>query len=150
MNHSHPSRILVVDDHRPTRQSLCLLLRDVGYACSGASTAADARIALGLLAAPLPALVILDLWMPHEDGESLLRWIRGQSHLDGTRVLIYSAAPEPDHAPRLLAAGADGFLTKPTAIPSLLHRISQYASPNTTGLPTIPTSTLAPDSSAAE
>ena len=139
-----PSMILVVDDHRPTRQSLCLLLRDVGYACSSAPSAADARAQLGPRD-PAPALIILDLWMPHEDGESLLAWVRAQPHLSGTKVAIYSAAPQHDHQPRLRAAGADDFIPKPTPIPLLLARLSRFATPNTTGMPNPPLPAREPD-----
>jgi DNA-binding response OmpR family regulator len=82
--------------------------------------------------------------MPHEDGESLLAWIRTQPHLVATRVAIYSAAPEQDHAPRLLAAGAADFIPKPTPIPHLLTRVARLTPPNTLGLPTAPTNPAAP------
>lgn len=142
MNQPAPSSILVVDDHRPTRQSLCLLLRDVGYFCSTAPTATDARLLLQP-DSTAPSLIILDLWMPHEDGESLLAWIRAQPHLAATHVIIYSAAPEHDHRDRLLSAGAADFIPKPTPIPHLLVRLSRFAQPNTMGisLPPIPTPT---------
>ncbi|HZZ44666.1 MAG TPA: response regulator [Tepidisphaeraceae bacterium] len=135
MSPPDPARILIVDDHRPTRQSLCLLLCDVGYACTSTPSVREAREILAPTHLPPPALIIVDLWMPVEDGESLLRWIRGQAHLNYTRVAMYSAAPARDHESRLRAAGADDFIPKPTPIPQLLARLALFARPNTAGLP---------------
>lgn len=128
-----PSRILVVDDHRTTRQSLCLLLRDVGYVCSTAEGVAEARAVLWSGVIP-PALIVVDLWMPHEDGEALLRWVKLQPHLRQTRVVIYTAAPEQDHRRRLIEAGADDFIPKPTPIPEILARLSKFARANRVGM----------------
>jgi PAS domain S-box-containing protein len=64
------------------------------------------------LAAP-PDLVLLDLQLPDIDGMEVLRRLRADSRTAGCRIVALSADAMPDHIETALAAGFDGYWTKP-------------------------------------
>jgi signal transduction histidine kinase/CheY-like chemotaxis protein len=120
----HGLRVLVVDDNL-TNQVLIrgLLLR---HGCevtiSDRGEAALERIATGQF-----DLVFLDVEMPGMDGFETARRIRRQERgIDHIPIYALTAHAEPDCAANCLAAGMDGFLTKPLQMPevlSILQRI---------------------------
>ena len=62
--------ILVVDDEPDIRQLVSEILEDEGYEVKAAENAEEARI---LRRQRRPDLVLLDIWMPGQDGISLLK-----------------------------------------------------------------------------
>ncbi len=56
-------------------------------------TANGGAEALRILAAQTPALVILDLAMPHVSGNDVIAYIRSQTRLDQTQVVLATAVP---------------------------------------------------------
>ena len=58
----------------------------------------------------LSDLVILDIGMPGVDGFGVLQYIRQRSDIP---VILVTARDEPSYQRRALAAGADGYMTKP-------------------------------------
>ena len=65
-----PARILVVDDEPDIRSTVQEILSDEGYRVATAESAAAAREARR---GERPDVVLLDIWMPDQDGISLLR-----------------------------------------------------------------------------
>jgi PAS domain S-box-containing protein len=82
--------------------------------------APDGRTGLALFARHRPPLVVLDLHLPDMSGEDVLREIR-QSH-DGPqpRIAVLTADASSTQRERLLALGADAYLTKPLNIADML------------------------------
>ncbi|MGH2862661.1 MAG: ATP-binding protein [Solirubrobacteraceae bacterium] len=76
-----------------------------------------------------PDLVLLDLHLPDIPGEQVLAALRGDQQLADTPVIIVSADASPVQAKRLLAAGANGYLTKPFDIDQLLAAVRTRATP---------------------
>ena len=76
-----------------------------------------------------PDLVLLDLHLPDIPGEQVLAAIRGDQELAETPVVIVSADASPVQAKRLLAAGANGYLTKPFDIDQLLAAVRTRGTP---------------------
>ncbi|HET9093534.1 MAG TPA: ATP-binding protein [Solirubrobacteraceae bacterium] len=70
-----------------------------------------------------PDLVLLDLHLPDISGEQVLAALRSDPELGETPVIIVSADASPMQARRLLAAGANGYLTKPFDIDQLLAAV---------------------------
>ncbi|MCU0735462.1 MAG: response regulator, partial [Methylotetracoccus sp.] len=67
------TNILVVDDEPDIRQLLAEILEDEGYLVASAESGVAARKYLN---EQLPDLILLDIWMPDEDGISLLKdWL---------------------------------------------------------------------------
>jgi CheY-like chemotaxis protein len=61
----HPRRILIVDDQRPNRQLLEVMLASEGYQLDQASSGEEA---LALVARRPPDLILLDVMMPEMNG----------------------------------------------------------------------------------
>lgn len=106
-------RILLVEDHQPTRVTLERLLTRRGYAVSSAETAAEAR---RLAAEQKFDLVVSDIGLPDTDGFSLMELLRERYRLRGIALTGYGM--EEDVA-RSRAAGYVAHLTKPVDIQKL-------------------------------
>ena len=74
---------------------------------------------------PLPDLVLLDLAMPKMSGVEVLKWIRQQSIVKKTRVLIFTSSEKPEDFRAASEIGADGYLLKPTKFDDLKKLVKQ-------------------------
>src|SRR5262245_23527370 len=92
-------KILIVEDHEPTRRALSRLLAHRGWQVEIAATVAEGIEALG----GEPECVILDLMLPDGDGEAVLQQVRERGM--PTRVVVASGVGD---ASRLEAAGRMG------------------------------------------
>ena len=62
---------------------------------------------------PLPGIVFLDLKLPYQNGFEILAWIRGESHLASTPVMILTSSSEERDIAECRRLGARRFLVKP-------------------------------------
>lgn len=113
-----PARILVVEDDVAVRDALQRALSFEGY---DVDTATDGAVALSMLRAERPDLVLLDVMMPHLDGIETCRRIRAAG--DTLPVLMLTAKAAVGDRVDGLDAGADDYVTKPFALDELLARI---------------------------
>lgn len=74
---------------------------------------------------PLPDLVLLDLAMPKMSGVEVLKWIRQQTVVKKTRVLIFTSSEKPEDFRAANEIGADGYLLKPTKFDDLKKLVKQ-------------------------
>jgi PAS domain S-box-containing protein len=77
-------------------------------------------LALELAREHQPALVLLDLNLPDVSGEEVLRRIRADSRMADIPVVMVSADATTGQVERLLAKGADDYLTKPFGVDEFL------------------------------
>ena len=112
-----PERILIVEDDREIRESVCDYLAGHGYACSQAG---DGKAMRAAIAEGAPALVLLDLRLPGEDGLSLARWLRDNHDV---AIIMVTAAGEVVDRVVGLEVGADDYLAKPFDLRELLARV---------------------------
>jgi len=82
--------------------------------------APDGESGLKLFAEHRPRLVLLDLHLPDMTGEEILRHIRETHDGDQPHVAVLTADAAPTQKERLLALGADAYLTKPFSVPDVL------------------------------
>jgi two-component system KDP operon response regulator KdpE len=111
--------VLLVEDDRELRTTLREALSVENYRVMTAASAADARAQLAHLGGDVD-LVLLDLGLPDEDGESLLATLRRDRR---TPVIVISARHTDEPKIRLLDAGADDYLVKPFSLAELLARM---------------------------
>ena len=101
------STILICEDEEPLRELIRLSLGDAHRYVE----AADGRNLLDLVREERPDVVLLDVMLPGVSGLDLLRALRADPELAGTRVVAVSAWVHLEG--EALAAGADCFLGKP-------------------------------------
>jgi CheY-like chemotaxis protein len=100
-------RVLIVEDDAANAEVLTLVLEMAGHRVT---TAATAKEALVRAAADQPAVVLLDLGLPDEDGGNITVALR-QSLPAGARIIITSGTSVDAAEARRL--GVDGVLEKP-------------------------------------
>lgn len=111
-------RILIVEDEPQIADFLIRGLGEEGYVVEHA---ADGRAAWVRLQTETWDLVLLDWWLPGEDGIQLLQRFRQRNR--NTPVLFLTARDGVKERVTGLDAGADDYLTKPFAFEELLARI---------------------------
>lgn len=111
-------RILTVEDDALIASSLVRGLREEGFTVEHA---ADGEAAWLALQSGHWDLVILDWWLPGQDGLDVLRRLRGRDR--DTPVLFLTARDAVSDRVRGLDGGADDYLCKPFAFDELLARI---------------------------
>ena len=116
------SRVLIVDDDQANVLLMKRILEGAGY--DHIMGINDPREVLATMHDWVPDLVLLDLRMPHIDGNTLLKLIRAQEvPTEFVPVLVLTADIERDSLKAALNAGANDFLTKPVDIDEFLLRV---------------------------
>ena len=101
-------KILIIDDEKDNTEIIKDILEDVSYTTMLAKSAAEAK---AILAANDFDLILMDVWMPGQDGISLLsEWY---SEGFSTPVVMMSGHAEPSDIVRAMKLGAVDFLKKP-------------------------------------
>jgi two-component system, cell cycle sensor histidine kinase and response regulator CckA len=110
-------KILVVEDHLDSRNSLARLLRRRGHQVIGVGSAEEARQAIKENNFPL---LIVDWMLPGKSGLELCQELRARPRGDEVFILLITARQNPEDLERALAAGANDYLAKPID-PALLN-----------------------------
>ncbi len=82
-------------------------------------------LGIDLVREHLPDLVLLDLNLPDLSGQEVLGRLRRDPRTRHVPVLVLTADASPGQRERLLAASANGFLTKPLDVPIFLKIVDQ-------------------------
>ena len=115
---------MVVDDEKEIRGIISDILIEEGYKAIVASSAEEAR---QLLLTHTPDLVFLDIWMPHEDGITVLKeWSGDQSKQ--FPVIMISGHATIETAINATKLGAADFIEKPISIEKLFGVIDKVFS----------------------
>jgi DNA-binding response OmpR family regulator len=109
--------IIVVDDEPELREMLAEALGAAGHAVRHAAGGEDLR---RLVAERPPALVLLDVGLPGEDGLRLARWLR-ERHDPG--IVMLTAADAVVDRVVGLEVGADDYVAKPCPLAELRARV---------------------------
>jgi NarL family two-component system response regulator LiaR len=117
-------RLLIVEDHAVVRQSLRFVL-DQEPDIEVVGEAATAAVALSLAAAARPDVVLLDLFLPDEDGTAVLRRLR-EAYPD-LAVVVLTSAPDDAHLIAALHAGAASYLEKTAGISEVVATVRAAA-----------------------
>ena len=101
-------RILIIDDEKENTEIIKDILEDVNYSTVLARSAAEAKT---IVKTNSFDLILMDVWMPGQDGISLL----SEWHSEGfdTPVVMMSGHAEPSDIVKAMKLGATDFLKKP-------------------------------------
>jgi DNA-binding response OmpR family regulator len=101
------TRVLVVDDDPAIREMLAEYLSGYGYEVALAESGAAMRVQIARAA---PAVVLLDIALPGEDGLSLARYLRERYELG---IIMVTGAGDIVDRVVGLEVGADDYIAKP-------------------------------------
>jgi two-component system, cell cycle response regulator DivK len=117
------ARVLVVEDNEKNMKLVRELLEATGYRPLEATTGS---LALELALEHRPDLVLMDIRLPDIDGlEALLR-LRADERTATIPVLAVTAQAMQGDRERFLAAGFDGYLSKPIDVGELLTAVTRH------------------------
>ncbi len=115
-------KILVVDDEENIR---CLYKEELEEDGFTVELAKNGEEALEKITREQPDLVLLDLEMPGLDGYAVLRRVRQDTRLAALRVVAVTARAMQGDREKALAAGFDGYITKPINAVGIREYVAQ-------------------------
>src|SRR5580765_2369410 len=114
--------ILIVDDNAVNLKLLRVTLAVAGY---DVQTAIDAEQAMSVLALFRPRLILMDIQLPGMDGLELTRRLKADPATSDAIILAVTAYAMKGDEQRALAAGCDGYITKPIDTRTLAGTIAR-------------------------
>ena len=114
--------VLVAEDDDDILLLVTTRLQRDGYEVVTASNGADA---IDLIRDLRPDVAVLDIGMPPPDGLEVVRTVREDGALAGTRLLLLTAKAQESDMRRGLEAGADAYITKPFSPAELAARVRE-------------------------
>ena len=115
--------ILIIDDDPATRKLLTALLARAGFRTL---EAADAETGLSLAGRQPLACILMDLRLPGMDGLEATRLLKADPSLRHIPVVAITGQAGAEEEQRALAAGCDGFLSKPFDTHNLLEYLQRF------------------------
>ncbi len=123
VNTSGPlATILVVEDN-PTNLMLArAVLEGQGY---GVRSAGSGPELTEELKHTLPDLILMDIQLPGVDGLTLTRQLKSDGHTAHIPVIALTAYAMPGDAEKAIAAGCNGYITKPFRPQNLVEEVAK-------------------------
>jgi len=114
--------ILIVDDNAQNLKLARVILEMEGYEVK---TAVDAEDALRLLKSFRPQLILMDIQLPGMDGLELTRQLKADPGFENLIIVALTAYAMKGDEEKALAAGCDGYVTKPidgATLPNVIEK----------------------------
>ncbi|OYZ18378.1 MAG: hypothetical protein B7Y39_13730 [Bdellovibrio sp. 28-41-41] len=113
--------VLIVDDESYIREFLAQILSEhfrIAFA-------KDGKEAIEIAKSAKPAVIVLDVLMPGQNGIETCKKLREQRESEGIPVILLTAVNEPEQRIKAFNAGADDYLAKPFLPEELIARINR-------------------------
>ncbi len=114
------TKILVIEDEEDIQNLLLMNLESAGYQVLVTDNGYDG---LKIAREELPALILLDLMLPHMDGLEVCRRLKSDARLSSIKVIMLTAKGEEIDRIVGFELGADDYVVKPFSIRELLLRV---------------------------
>ena len=118
---SAPAAALVAEDDEQLAYILRFILEREGFQVHAAPDGRTAKELIGKLQPP--AIVVLDVMLPHADGFELLALLRSTAGWQAVPVIMLTARSQEQDIVRGLEAGANDYMVKPFKPEELRARI---------------------------
>jgi two-component system cell cycle response regulator DivK len=118
--------VLIVEDNARNRKLARFILSARGFRIVEAQSAEEC---LALLDRETPDLVLMDISLPGLDGTAALAQMRANSRTAALRVVALTAFAMKDDRSRFLAAGFDGYLSKPIDARTFADQVRAFLEP---------------------
>ncbi|MFQ5577378.1 MAG: response regulator [Anaerolineae bacterium] len=116
-------RILYIEDNFENRLFVRRVLESMGFDLIEAE---DGMAGIDAAQAELPDLILMDIGLPGIDGLETTARLKQMPDLEGVPVIALTANAMKGDAERCLAAGCDGYLTKPIGVTDLREKVLRY------------------------
>jgi two-component system, cell cycle response regulator DivK len=116
-------QVLVVEDNEKNMKLFRDVLAATGYRTLEATTGAQA---VALATEHAPDLVLMDIQLPDFDGVEALGRLRADERTAALPVLALTAQAMEGDRERFLAAGFDGYLSKPVNVADFVATVRRY------------------------
>ncbi len=118
-----PYKILLVEDNENNR----LLLRDIlTFHGHEITVASDGEEGVALARELMPDLILMDIQMPGMDGMTASRILKGDPATSGLKIIALTSFAMRGDQEKFLAAGFDGYLSKPINTRELPGLVRQW------------------------
>jgi two-component system cell cycle response regulator DivK len=117
------AQVLVVEDNEKNMKLFRDVLLAAGYRTLEATTGEEA---VAVATEHSPDLVLMDIQLPDIDGVEALGRLRADGRTASLPVLALTAQAMEGDRERFLAAGFDGYLSKPVNVVDLVATVARY------------------------
>ena len=114
--------ILIIEDNEKNRKLMREVLRVTGYQTMETETAEEG---MRVVREARPALILMDLQLPGLDGFAATSALRADPKTNKIPIIAVTASAMSHHQPKILAAGFDGYQTKPIHVKEFLQVVRQ-------------------------
>ncbi len=122
--------VLLIEDNEQNRYLVTFLLEQHGFVVV---PACDGPTGIQLAKTIRPALILLDIQLPHMDGYAVARELRGIPALHNTPIIAVTSYAMVGDREKSLAAGCNGYLEKPINPDSFVAEIARFLPPDQKG-----------------
>jgi CheY-like chemotaxis protein len=117
------NHIVYFEDDIQSARLVRMILTANGYEVTVANSTADG---LRLIEIHQPVLILMDIELPDMDGTDATTYLKNSDYKHIPVIALTALAMHGDRE-RILAAGCDGYLTKPFNVLDLLDIVRKYA-----------------------
>ena len=114
--------ILIVEDNEKNRKLVRDVLQVKGYRTVESETGEEG---IRLAQESGPALILMDLQLPGISGIEALKRLRADPKTQAIPIIAVTASAMTHSVPEIMAAGFDGYQTKPISVRDFLETVRQ-------------------------
>ena len=115
--------ILIVEDNLLNRKLIEAILKPIGYRLL---TAVDGEEGIEVATRERPELILMDLQLPKVSGYDATEVLKSQPETAHITIVALTAHAMADERERALAAGCDGYITKPVDTRVFPGQVREY------------------------
>ena len=121
------NRVLIIEDNEANMELATDLLEVAGLEVLQARTA---DIGIDLARSQIPAVIVMDIGLPGMDGLEATRILKADAVTRSIPVLATTSHAMTGDQEKALAAGCDGYITKPIDTRTFADTVKRFLSPS--------------------
>ena len=114
-------KVYIVEDDENIREIVIYALNSAGFSAAGFETG---REFFKAIETELPALALLDIMLPEDDGLAILKRLRNTQRTSKLPIIMLTAKDSEYDKIKGLDMGADDYVSKPFGVMELISRIN--------------------------
>jgi CheY-like chemotaxis protein len=118
-----PSRVLIIEDNPTSLELLTYLLRAFGHTVLAAD---DGQQGLDIAISQIPDLILCDMQLPTINGFQIIERVRDHPAASRIPVVAVTAFAMVGDRERVIAAGFDGYISKPIDPVTFVSQIETF------------------------